>query len=126
MAEYLRIGEVAKAIGVSVDTLRRWESEGRVVFERVKNQRVLPAAKLQTLMGTLQVPPKRSSARNRLDGRVVSIKLDAVMAQVELACGDYRIVSLLSREAVEEMGLEVGSPATAVVKATNVIIESAT
>ena len=55
---------------------------------------------------------------------MVGIKKDSVMAQVELACGDYRIVSLLSAEAVEELGLEVGSPATAVVKATNVIIES--
>ena len=122
--EYLRIGEVAKALGVSIDTLRRWETEGRVAFERVKNQRVLPAAKLPALMSALQPPPKQSSARNRLSGVVVSIRKDTVMAQVELACGDYRIVSLLSAEAVEELGLEVGSPATAVVKATNVIIES--
>jgi len=121
--EDLRIGQVAKAPGVSVDTLRRWESEGRVAFERVKNQRVLPAAKLAGLMGSLQAPPRESSARNRLSGVVVSIKKDTVMAQVELACGDYRIVSLLSREAVDEMGLEVGSPATAVIKATNVIVE---
>ena len=121
--EYLRIGEVAKALGVSVDTLRRWESDGRVVFERVKNQRVLPAAKLPSLMGALQSPPKQSSARNRLAGVVVSIRKDTVMAQVELACGDYRIVSLLSAEAVDEMGLEVGSPATAIIKATNVIVE---
>lgn len=122
--EYLRIGEVAKAVGVSVDTLRRWEADGRVVFERVKNQRVLPAAKLPALIGSVQTPPTQSSARNRLAGVVVSIRKDTVMAQVELACGDYRIVSLLSREAVDEMGLEVGSPATAVVKATNVIVEA--
>ncbi|HET7689477.1 MAG TPA: TOBE domain-containing protein [Nocardioidaceae bacterium] len=122
--EYLRIGEVAKALGVSVDTLRRWETDGRVVFERVKNQRVLPAADLPSLMGSLQAPPKQSSARNRLAGVVVSIRKDTVMAQVELACGDYRVVSLLSAEAVEEMGLEVGSPATAVIKATNVIVEN--
>ncbi len=121
--EYLRIGEVAKAVGVSVDTLRRWETEGRVVFERVKNQRVLPASKLQALIGSLQAPPTQSSARNRLSGVVVGIKKDKVMAQVELACGDYRIVSLLSAEAVEELRLEVGSPAVAVIKATNVIIE---
>jgi molybdopterin-binding protein len=75
-------------------------------------------------MSGLQQPPKQSSARNRLTGVVVSIVKDKVMAQVELACGDYRIVSLLSAEAVDEMGLEVGSPATAVVKATNVIVEA--
>jgi len=124
MAEYLRIGEVAKALGVSVDTLRRWEADGRVSFERVRNQRVLPATALQSLIASLKTAPQHSSARNRLSGVVVGIKKDSVMAQVELACGDYRIVSLLSAEAVEELGLEVGSPATAVVKATNVIIES--
>jgi molybdopterin-binding protein len=122
--EYLRIGEVAKALGVSVDTLRRWESEGRLQFDRVGNQRVMPAAALTELVASLQAPPKQSSARNRLHGVVVAIEKDRVMAQVELACGDFRIVSLLSREAVDEMGLEVGSPATAVVKATNVILEA--
>ncbi len=122
--EYLRIGEVAKAVGVSVDTLRRWESQGRVAFDRVKNQRVLPAAALPGLIGSVQTAPRHSSARNRLDGVVVSIRRDAVMAQVELVCGDYRIVSLLSSDAVDELGLEVGGRATAVVKATNVIIES--
>lgn len=122
--EYLRIGEVAKALGVSIDTLRRWESDGRVTFERVKNQRVLRADRLPALLRGLQPPPHQSSARNRLAGVVVRIEKDKVMAQVELACGDYRIVSLLSREAVDELGLEVGSPATAVVKATNVIVEA--
>jgi molybdopterin-binding protein len=115
---------VAKAVGVSVDTLRRWESDGRVAFERVHNQRMLPSTSLPQLMALKQVPPNRSSARNRLEGVVTSVKKDGVMAQVELVCGDFRIVSLLSSEAVEEMGLEVGSPATAVVKATNVVVES--
>jgi molybdopterin-binding protein len=124
VVEYLRIGEVAKAVGVSVDTLRRWESDGRVAFERVHNQRMLPSTSLPQLMALKQVPPNRSSARNRLEGVVTSVKKDGVMAQVELVCGDFRIVSLLSSEAVEEMGLEVGSPATAVVKATNVVVES--
>lgn len=123
MSDYLRIGEVAKALGVSVDTLRRWEADGRVEFERVRNQRVLPASRLQELLSTLP-SPTRSSARNRLEGVVVAIQKDSVMAQVDLACGDYRVVSLLSREAVDEMGLEVGSRACAVVKATNVVIET--
>jgi molybdopterin-binding protein len=126
MAEYVRIGEVAKAVGVSVDTLRRWEADGRVAFERKGNQRVLPAAQLPGLIATSSPPdhPRRhSSARNRLPGRVVSVERDGVMAKVELACGDYRIVSLMSREAADELQLEPGREATAVVKATTVIIE---
>jgi molybdopterin-binding protein len=123
MAEYLRIGEVAKAVGVSVDTLRRWEADGRVSFQRQGNQRVLPAAALAPLLASLHGSAKSSSARNRLAGTVVSVEKDGVMAKVELACGDYRIVSLMSREAADELGLAPGVPAVAVVKATTVIIE---
>jgi molybdopterin-binding protein len=124
VAEYLRIGEVASAVGVSVDTLRRWEADGRVTFERHGNQRVLPAARLAGLVASLGAAPRPSSARNRLAGHVVSVKRDGVMAQVEMACGDFRIVSLMSREAADELRLEPGVRATAVVKATNVIIEA--
>ena len=123
MAEYLRIGEVAQAVGVSVDTLRRWEAEGRVTFERQHNQRVLAADDLAPLIASLAGSSATSSARNRLTGIVVAVKRDGVMAQVELACGDFRIVSLMSRDAADELGLEVGKAATAVVKATNVIVE---
>jgi molybdopterin-binding protein len=123
VAEYLRIGEVAQAVGVSVDTLRRWESEGKVTFQRQRNQRVLPASELEPLIASLAGSSSTSSARNRLTGIVVAVKRDGVMAQVELACGDYRIVSLMSRDAADELGLEVGKAATAVVKATNVIVE---
>ena len=124
MAEYMRIGEVAQALGVSVDTLRRWEADGRVTFERRGNQRVLPAEALAPLMASLSGPDKSSSARNRFTGVVVAVKRDGVMAQVELACGDYRVVSLMSREAADELGLEPGVPATAVVKSTNVVVET--
>jgi molybdopterin-binding protein len=123
VAEYLRIGEVAQAVGVSVDTLRRWEAEGRVTFQRQHNQRVLPADQLAPLITSLAGSSATSSARNRLTGIVVAVKRDGVMAQVELACGDYRVVSLMSRDAADELGLEVGKAATAVVKATNVIVE---
>ena len=123
MSDYLRIGDVAKALGVSVDTLRRWEADGKIEFERQKNQRVLAADKLPALIGSLSGATKTSSARNRLTGTVVSVKRDTVMAQVELACGDYRIVSLMSREAADELGLEPGVDAIAIVKATNVIVE---
>ena len=123
MAAYLRIGEVASAVGVSVDTLRRWEAEGRVAFERRGNQRVLAASALAPLLASLAGSSATSSARNRLPGVVIAVKRDGVMAQVELACGDFRVVSLMSRDAADELGLEVGRSATAVVKATNVIVE---
>lgn len=121
--DLLRIGEVAKAVGVSVETLRRWEAEGRVTFLRQGNQRMLPASDLSALMQARSGSAKKSSARNRLSGVVVSVRRDGVMAQVELSCGDHRIISLMSREAADDLQLEAGVHATAVVKATNVIIE---
>jgi molybdopterin-binding protein len=121
--ELLRIGEVAKAVGVSVETLRRWEAEGRVRFVRQGNQRMLPAAELSALLQARSGSPRQSSARNRLTGVVVSVVRDGVMAQVELSCGDHRIISLMSREAADDLGLEPGVLATAVVKATTVIVE---
>lgn len=121
--EFLRIGEVAQAVGVSVDTLRRWETQGRIEFERRGNQRVLPAERLPELKAALAPTPRATSARNHFEGIVVAVKKDGVMAQVELACGEFRVVSLMSREAADELGLEPGVPATAVVKATNVIVE---
>ncbi len=124
MAEYLRIGEVASAVGVSVDTLRRWEAEGRVAFERQAGRRVLRADRLAGLLASHSTARGGTSARNRLPGVVVSVKRDGVMAQVEMACGDFRVVSLMSREAADELGLEPGSRATAVVKATTVIVEA--
>ena len=123
MVDYLRIGEVAQRVGVSVDTLRRWESEGRITFERRGNQRVLPASELAGLLTSLAGADRTSSARNRLTGVVVAVERDGVMAKVELACGDYRIVSLMSREAADEMELAPGVPATAVVKSTSVMVE---
>jgi molybdopterin-binding protein len=123
VADYLRIGEVAQRIGVSVDTLRRWETEGRITFERRGNQRVLPATELAGFLTSLSGSDRTSSARNRLTGVVVSVERDGVMAKVELACGDYRIVSLMSREAADEMELAPGVAATAVVKSTSVMVE---
>ncbi|MGA8257391.1 MAG: TOBE domain-containing protein [Nocardioides sp.] len=122
--EYLRIGEVASALGVSVDTLRRWEADGRVSFDRQGKQRVLPADRLPDLIRQHTTKPQGTSARNRMPGIVVSVERDGVMAKVELACGDYRIVSLMSREAADDLGLAPGKSATAVVKATTVIVEA--
>jgi molybdopterin-binding protein len=123
VVDYLRIGEVAQRVGVSVDTLRRWETEGRITFERRGNQRVLPASDLAGFLTSLAGSDRTSSARNRLTGFVVAVERDGVMAKVELACGDYRIVSLMSREAADEMELAPGVAATAVVKSTSVIVE---
>ncbi len=124
MTDYLRIGEVASAVGVSVDTLRRWEADGRVAFERQAGRRVLPAERLAGLLASHGPSRGGTSARNRLPGVVVSVERDGVMAKVELACGDFRVVSLMSREAADELELAPGSRATAVVKATTVIVEA--
>lgn len=119
----VRIGAAAQALGVSVDTLRRWERAGRVTFLRRGGQREIAADELARLLRERGSSGRRTSARNRLDGVVVAVKRDEVMAQVELACGPYRIVSLMSREAADELGLEPGVPAAAVVKATTVVVE---
>ncbi|CAA9491973.1 MAG: Molybdate-binding domain of ModE [uncultured Solirubrobacteraceae bacterium] len=124
MDEGLRIGVAAQALGVSVDTLRRWERDGRITFERRGNTRVLAPEELARVLrerGT----NSRSSARNRMAGVVVDVKRDGVMAQIDLACGPFRIVSLMSREAADDLDLKPGQAATAVVKSPMVIIERA-
>ena len=119
----MRIGAAAAALGVSVDTLRRWERDGRVTFERRGNQRYLGSDEVARLLRE-RSRGGQSSARNRLGGVVLAVKRDGVMAQVEMACGPYRVVSLMSREAADELGLEPGSRAEAVIKATGVVIET--
>ncbi len=124
MDEGIRIGVAAQALGVSVDTLRRWERDGRIAFERRGNNRVLAPEELARVLrerGT----NTRSSARNRMAGVIVEVKRDGIMAQIDLACGPFRIVSLMSREAADELDLQPGQPATAVVKSPMVIIERA-
>jgi molybdopterin-binding protein len=122
MEDLVRIGAAAAALGVSPDTLRRWESQGRVTFVRQGGQRHMPAPELARLLRE-RGATGATSARNRFEGIVVDVKRDGVMAQVDLACGPYRVVSLISREAADDLGLRPGLPATAVVKATNVVIE---
>jgi molybdopterin-binding protein len=122
MENLVRIGAAASALGVSVDTLRRWERDGRIPFERHGGQRYLQAEDLATLLRERSAHD-HTSARNRMTGVVVAIQRDGVMAQVDLACGPYRIVSLMSREAVDDLDLRPGMTATAVIKATNVIVQ---
>jgi molybdopterin-binding protein len=122
MDDGIRIGAAAQALGVSVDTLRRWERDGRIVFERRGNRRVLAPDELARVLRERGTNP-RSSARNRMTGVIVEVKRDGVMAQIDLACGPFRIVSLMSREAADELDLKPGQAATAVVKSPMVIIE---
>jgi molybdopterin-binding protein len=122
MDEGIRIGVAAQALGVSVDTLRRWERDGRIAFERRGDRRVLAAQELARVLRDRTTNP-RSSARNRMSGVIIDVQRDGVMAQIELACGPYRIVSLMSRDAADELDLKPGVTATAVVKSTIVVVE---
>jgi molybdopterin-binding protein len=122
VGELIKIGAAAAALGVSVDTLRRWERAGTVSFTRRGNRRYMASHDLAELL-RVRGATRTTSARNRLAGVVVAVKRDEVMAQIDLVCGPYRIVSLMSREAADELGLKPGDPATAVVKATTVIVE---
>ena len=124
MDDLIRIGAAANALGVSIDTLRRWERDGRVTFERRSGQRYVAAAELTRLLSD-RAGTGRTSARNRLTGTVLSVKRDEVMAQVEIACGSNVIVSLMSRESADQLELKPGVSATAVIKATTVIVERA-
>ncbi len=125
----MRIGEAAALLGVSDDTVRRWVAHGRLAASRdAAGVRVVDGAALAALAHEVaRTPPvgerTRPSARNRLTGLVTRLTVDTVMAQVEVQAGPYRLVSLVSREAVEELGLEVGSRVAAVVKATDVGLE---
>jgi len=125
----LRVGQAAEMLQVSVDTLRRWEQEGRLAMERsAGGQRIVPIREVTRLLAerrsqSLERPIVAGSARNRFPGIVTRIERDGVAAVVEVIAGPHRIVSLMTAEAVEELGLEVGSDAVCVVKATNVIVE---
>jgi molybdopterin-binding protein len=121
--DLVMIGTAAAALGVSVDTLRRWERSGRIKFKRRGNRRYLSSQDLSDLLRDRSAKGL-TSARNRLHGIVVAVKRDGVMAQIDLVCGPYRIVSLMSSEAAEGLDLKPGDQATAVVKATTVIVET--
>lgn len=123
-----RVSEAASLLGVSDDTLRRWIDTGRLAAETSEGRIAVPGTALAALAVELADAPDplrtaQVSARNRLLGIVTKVTQDKVMAQVELVCGPYRVVSLLSSEAVEDLGLEPGVTAVASIKATNVVIE---
>jgi len=119
------MAEVARLLGVSDDTARRWAESGRLTTSRDEaGRQVADGAAVAALAQALAEEPEplRTSARNRMPGIVTRVVRDGVMAQVELQAGPYRLVSLMSREAADELGLEVGVLAEASVKATNVVV----
>lgn len=129
MAQF-RISQAADLLGVSDDTVRRYVDAGALpVAVDGSNRKVIEGADLAAFSREFSRPPSdpshvRSSARNRLVGLVTAVVADQVMAQVELQCGPHRVVSLMSVEAVRELGLEPGVLAVAVVKSTNVVVET--
>ena len=126
----IRIRDAAAYLSVSDDTVRRWIDVGMLPAETDEhNRKVIDGFALATFAQAQANPMPdpslvESSARNRFVGLVTKIVVDKVMAQVELQCGPYRVVSLMSSEAVTDLGLELGSVAVAVIKSTNVIIET--
>src|SRR5271165_2661765 len=110
VGQLIKIGAAAAALGVSVDTLRRWERNGSIAFTRRGNRRYIASHDLAELLRE-RGATRMTSARNRLQGIIVSVKRDEVMAQIDMVCGQFRIVSLMSREAADELDLKPGDPA---------------
>ena len=122
----LTLGEAARAIGVSADTLRRWDRAGKLRTVRdARNRRLVPESEVARLSDRPQRPPTgaKLSARNRFAGVVRSVEVDGVMAIVEIEAGPHIVVAAVTRDSVEELGLAPGVPATAAVKATSVMVE---
>ncbi len=129
MPDY-RVAEAAELVGVSDDTMRRWVDAGRVAAQTLEGRTVIAGVDLAALAQSLADHPDRErtrasavSARNRLAGIVTRVTKDTVMAQIDLICGPYRMVSLMSTEAADELGLEPGVRAVVSVKSTNVVVE---
>ena len=123
-----RIGEAAAMLGVGVETLRRWERDGALKVKRTKGgQRLVPASEVARLLAKRRRSPnatfKGQSARNRFPGVVTDVKVDGLVATVEILAGPHRVLALTTSEAIEELGLKPGMEAIAAVKATNVIVE---
>lgn len=127
---HMRISEASVYLGVSDDTVRRWIDRGLLrASTDDSGRKVVDGYEVAMVAREHATPPglpggMRSSARNRFVGLVTDIQVDAVMAQVELQCGPFRVVSLMSSEAVRDLGLERGSVAVAVIKSTTVVVEA--
>ncbi|MFD1719981.1 TOBE domain-containing protein [Amnibacterium endophyticum] len=134
MVDRIRLTDAAALLGVSDDTLRRWADSGRIGVDRASGPATVDGAELAGLaeriaaespLARMQPAHGASSARNRVTGVVTRVVRGAVMAQVEVQAGPFRFVSLMSREAADELALEPGVVATASVKATTVVVERA-
>jgi len=122
----LSVGEASKALGVSADTLRRWDRSGKLRTRRdERNRRRVPQSEVRRLSSrpARHRTGARASARNRLAGTVRSVEVDGVMALVELQAGPFLVTAAITRDSVDELGLAAGVAATATVKATSVMIE---
>ena len=124
--EPLRIGQAADLLGVSVDTIRRWEDEGRLQVDRSEGgQRLVPMAEVRRLLEERPRPRHRiaaTSARNQLEAVVTDVVADAAAATVEMQAGPYRLLALTTAESVRELGLSPGDRVLATVKATSVMV----
>jgi molybdopterin-binding protein len=121
--EFYSASDAAQALGISLDTLRRWDRAGRITTRRDDaNRRIVPASEIDRLRGLVR--PERLSARNRFPGIVRDIRVDGLMAQVELEVTEpVRVVAVVTRDAVEDLGLARGSHVNAVVKSTSVMLQ---
>jgi molybdopterin-binding protein len=122
MQRHYTAAEAARALGISLDTLRRWDRAGRIKTERDSaNRRLVPASEIERLRGA---DGEQMSARNHFRGVVREVKVEGLLAQVELDVTEpSRVVAIITRDAAEELGLAPGMPASAVVKATSVMVE---
>jgi molybdopterin-binding protein len=122
--ELYTASEAASALGISLDTLRRWDKSGRIAVERDDgNRRVVRASEIDRVRG--DAGGSHITARNRFHGTVAEVQVDGLMAQVELVVNEpMRIVALVTRDAVQELGLKKGMAATAIIKSTNVMVQS--
>ncbi|HZC29877.1 MAG TPA: helix-turn-helix transcriptional regulator [Gaiellaceae bacterium] len=122
--ELYTASEAAAALGISLDTLRRWDKAGRIKVRRDSgNRRVVPAAEIDRVRG--DGAGASISARNRFHGTVTDVRVEGLIAQVELVVNEpVRLVAVVTRDAVEELGLKTGMAATAIVKSTNVMVQS--
>lgn len=122
--EFYSASEAARTLGISLDTLRRWDRQGRIKTERDRgNRRIVRASEIDRLGGT-SLASGKLSARNRFGATVTAVKTDGLMAQVEMVVNEpVRLVAVVTKDAVDELDLKPGMAATAIVKSTSVIVQ---